>query len=598
MKYRINGGRVHSTSTREWNGGNRYGDEGDYWYHRVRGQVRGSDPGDEVEVWFESQRRGDDDDDDDDDRRARSSDRRGGAESESFEYTVRSDSNADVLILAVEDYTGASTAPAYPGTEGPYYLGYYTAALDANNVDYDVWDYDAEGRKAPDPLGVLSHYDAVIWYTGNDLTTRNPNVGGVADLEAHRTITAVRDFVNEGGRVALTGHSAGRQYDLVEYPQEGFSLTQCDGNLQTTNEGKCQPLSNDFIQYYLGSYVRSEGGGLDASGNPFPVSGLVPPLAAWNATLNNPETSAGNQAVRAPGLATTGNFLVTSSVLPPATYPQFASEQVADWQLPGGAAFDPHSGTQYMYSQNSNRGYKRLRRQVDMRTASTGELSFFTSYNTELDWDFVFVEAQTVDPVSGQGRGDWTTLPERDGITHTEPGSSCASGWGAQLHARTLNYQTHVPNGPGGNDDSCLSTGTTGEWHAASGNSAGWQEWNLDLSRFNGEIVELSIVFATDWGTLTVPGVLVDDAKVVLDGATVHETSFETDNGGWEIPGAHPEGPSVNVDDWIRRARIPFEDAAVTKTEFGLYFGFGFEGVDGEANRVDLMRRTVDYLLD
>src|SRR5918996_453781 len=67
MKYRINGGRVHSTSTGEWDGGLRYGEEGDYWYHRVRGFVRGADPGDDVQVWFEAQRRGDDDDDDDDD---------------------------------------------------------------------------------------------------------------------------------------------------------------------------------------------------------------------------------------------------------------------------------------------------------------------------------------------------------------------------------------------------------------------------------------------------------------------------------------------------------------------------------------------------
>ena len=79
---------------------------------------------------------------------------------------------------------------------------------------------------------MLSHYDGVIWYTGNDITSpATPDVGGVADLEAHRTIISVRDFVNEGGRVALTGVNAGRQYDLVEYPQEGFPLTQCDGDL-------------------------------------------------------------------------------------------------------------------------------------------------------------------------------------------------------------------------------------------------------------------------------------------------------------------------------------------------------------------------------
>jgi hypothetical protein len=30
---------------------------------------------------------------------------------------------------------------------------------------------------------------------------------------------------------------------------------------------------------------------------------------------------------------------------------------------------------------------------------------------------------------------------------------------------------------------------------------------------------------------------------------------------------------------------------------FGLYFGFGFEGVDGQREPAELMRRTVDYLL-
>ena len=98
LRYRINGGRVRSARTREWQGGKRYGDEGDYWYHRMRGQVRGTDPGDEVEVWFVS----------------RSKD----VESRSFTYSVRSDSNARVLVLAAEDYTGNSALPAYPSTAG------------------------------------------------------------------------------------------------------------------------------------------------------------------------------------------------------------------------------------------------------------------------------------------------------------------------------------------------------------------------------------------------------------------------------------------------------------------------------------------------
>ena len=53
----------------------------------------------------------------------------------------------------------------------------------------------------------------------------------------------------------------------------------------------------------------------------------------------------------------------------------------------------------------------------------------------------------------------------------------------------------------------------------------------------------MSIVYATDWGTLNVPGMLVDDTKVTVNGVTVAETSFETDQGGWDDPGRPPGGP-------------------------------------------------------
>ena len=45
LNYRVNGGRVQTKSTREWRGGLRYGDEGDYWYHRMRGSVTGTKAG-------------------------------------------------------------------------------------------------------------------------------------------------------------------------------------------------------------------------------------------------------------------------------------------------------------------------------------------------------------------------------------------------------------------------------------------------------------------------------------------------------------------------------------------------------------------------
>jgi hypothetical protein len=569
--WQVNGGATHTVSTSEWQGGLRYGDEGDYWYHRMRAQVgAGAKPGDNVKVWFSAPNKN--------------------AQSGSFTYNVRSDSGARVLLLAVEDYTGQSNLPAYNQTKKPNYLSYYANALSANGVAYDVYDFDAMGRRAPDPLGVLSHYDAVVWYTANDNVTRNTATPGVADAEAWETIMSVRDFVNEGGRVSISGVHAGRQWDLVEYPTEGLPNSTCDGDLQTTDGGKCNPLSNDFGQYYLGAYLRSDGGGLDASGNTFPVAGTPGgPFDGLTLDLNG-ASSAKNQAGEGIG---TGNFLLTSSVLPEAQYPQFASDQAADWQLSGGAAFDPHSGSKYMYSQYSDEGYYRLTRTVDLSTVTgtaPANLSFWTSFNTELDWDYVFVEAHTV------GQDNWTTLPDQNGHTSQDTGASCPEGWSSgpdMLHPQLALYQTLNADG------TCSPTGANGgSWNAATGNSSGWQNWSIDLGAYRGQQVEISIVFATDWGTRAVPGVLVDDTTVTA-GSNVSSTSFETqgDLGGWSIPGPHPGSPSENVTDWIQSERIPFEDAAVTVTRFGTLFGFGLEGVNGAGNRAVLMDRILDQLL-
>jgi zinc carboxypeptidase len=564
LHYRINGGRERRAHTREWRGGETYGDKGDYFLRRVRGKVRGADPGDSVKVWFEGKR-----------KHGRS------VRSESFTYTVRSDSRADVLVLAAEDYTGNSAFPPYPSTSGPFYLDYYVDALEANGIDADVWDFDAEGRKAPHPLGVLSHYDAVVWYTGNDNVTRATAQPGVAGLEAHQTTMAVRDFMNEGGRLLFTGVHAGRQYDLTEYPQEGLPLSTCDGDLTTTDGGKCQPLSNDFLQYWLGSYVRSDAGGLQEDGSTFPIVGTGDPFAPpFTTTLNGPD-SAGNQAGE-PVFIGTGTHLVTSSILKPDTYPQFASREVADWQIPGEKPFDPRTGEWYMASQNINQGFKRLTRTI----TDPRELRFWTSYNTEADWDHLFVEVHNV------GQDNWTTLPDANGHTHQTPvGESCESGWHDQLHFRLRHYMSD-PAGTGG---PCVPTGTTGAWNAASGNSGGWQEWRIDLSAYAGQQIEVSISFATDWATLVVPGVLVDDATVTT-GSGSTTTSFETDLGGWVVQGAPPEGPSVNTNEFIRSQKL-FEDASITATDDSLFFGFGLEGVDGAAGRADVMRRAMQYLL-
>ncbi len=77
-----------------------------------------------------------------------------------------------VLVLAAEDYTGVSPnrTPGY--ATAPRYLGTHVAALQAAGYEVETYDVDAPpltaagtaATKAPHPLGVLSHFDAVLWY--------------------------------------------------------------------------------------------------------------------------------------------------------------------------------------------------------------------------------------------------------------------------------------------------------------------------------------------------------------------------------------------------------------------------------------------------
>ncbi|HEX6569941.1 MAG TPA: M14 family metallopeptidase, partial [Acidimicrobiales bacterium] len=127
MNYSINGGPTRRTPVSEWHGGERYGGEADVYYGEFRGTVRGARPDDEVEVWFNAVEVG-----------------RGLVESDRFTYTLASDTGADALIVANEDYTGVN--PTYPaGTEGPKYTDEYAAALDANGVSHATFDVDAQG---------------------------------------------------------------------------------------------------------------------------------------------------------------------------------------------------------------------------------------------------------------------------------------------------------------------------------------------------------------------------------------------------------------------------------------------------------------------
>ena len=121
---------------------------------------------------------------------------------------------------------------------------------------------------------------------------------------------------------------------------------------------------------------------------------------------------------------------------------------------------------------------------------------------------------------------------------------------------------------------------------------AGWQQWNVDLSNWAGGQVEVSITYASDWGTQGL-GAFVDDVTLP-DGSS---TSFESGLEGWTVSGA-PAGSAANGTDWVVTSASGFPVGAAITTPDSLLLGFGFEGIATAAERNEVMGRALQHLLD
>jgi hypothetical protein len=206
----------------------------------------------------------------------------------------------------------------------------------------------------------------------------------------------------------------------------------------------------------------------------------------------------GKQVIRKRADAT-GDFLEVTD--PTHSFPQFDSWPAAEYQSGLAGPLDPHTGQSFMWSQLADEAYKRLSRTISV-PAGGATLSLWTSFNLELDFDYLIVEAHTV------GQDDWTTLPDANGHTSSDLSTdeACTGGWSNPadaanvLHPILTHYQTFNPA-----DGTCSSTGTTGSWNAANGSSSGWQQMDFDLSPYAGGQVEVSITALSDLGLPAVP---------------------------------------------------------------------------------------------
>jgi hypothetical protein len=282
-----------------WRGGERYGDLRGRFYHRVRatppadfrqpgapnpGAARPLVAGDVVTATV-----------------------RAGGQQQVFRYRVHSTqkdaSKQRVLVVAAEDYRGASPNTT-PYDTAPRYLAAHRAALEAAGYEVETYDVDAPpagpagvaGSKILSSLGTMSHFDAVLYYTGDDLVPQDLSEASPrrADTAAAagtfgltgslhlaqwgvRNMQQLRDYINERGKVVIAGRnsqlafqspSTGLQnysgYGWWQDPAYGFNYPPNQaGNDDRPHTAYFRELevSNDFGQYFLGVAARQGGYG-------------------------------------------------------------------------------------------------------------------------------------------------------------------------------------------------------------------------------------------------------------------------------------------------------------------------------------------------
>ncbi|TMR98973.1 M14 family metallopeptidase [Nonomuraea basaltis] len=560
LRFRINGGPAQTRLLSEWKGGERYGGENDLYYAEYRANVSGAKPGDKVEVWFQGLKPG-----------------AGVVSSPHFTYTLAKDSGAKVLVVANEDYTGFN--PDYPAAvTAPKYATKYQQALKAAGYASETWDVDSQG--VPHHLGVLSHFKGIVWELGDnrlsmdqqDLVTVTP-LGNLPDADVKRSqqdlTIAIRDYLNEGGKLLYTGETAA-YYGILDTIVGGIYYG-IDGNpdgdcVVTTIQGlfdECLLLADDFTQYYLGLAGRIP------RDNPSGFTGTGP-VAGVSGTFGGP--------------ATAGNPVDEAGVLQPmgTDFPRFTGTAAADYQLGTPGPFDPVEGQWFMRGAHADDSYMRLTRTIDLGSVTAAQqpqLAFQLSFNTEPGYDNVIVEAHTA------GQDNWTTLPDLNGGTDTGVPTECEAGFYLDEHPWLLRYLT--PGNP------CTPTGTSGSWNRFTGNSGGWQQVAFDLSAYAGQQVEVSISYVTDPSTGGV-GAFVDDTRVTTTGGTLDAEGFESGLGPWATPGP-PAGSPTGGGDF---ARAQADKTAAVTTKDTVLLGFGLEQLANDNERNATLKKVMKYLID
>lgn len=153
---------------------------------------------------------------------------------------------------------------------------------------------------------------------------------------------------------------------------------------------------------------------------------------------------------------------------------------------------DPHSGSFFFWSNQGDESDMTLTRTFDFTDQSGSlTLSYWTWYNLEQDFDYVYV-------LASEDGEKWQILTTPSGTAEDPSGNSY--GWG---------------------------------YTGASGNGPAWIQEEVDLSQFAGKEVQLRFEYVTD-AAINKIGLALDDVAIP---EINYSADFETDAGGWEASG-------------------------------------------------------------
>ncbi|HEY6890277.1 MAG TPA: M14 family zinc carboxypeptidase, partial [Solirubrobacter sp.] len=252
---------------------------------------------------------------------------RAGGQEQVFSYKVVSTqqdkTKKRILVVAAEDYTG--TAPnKTPYATAPRYLAQHVDALKAAGYEVDTYDIDAPPGtiKYPTFLGVLSHFDGVLYYTGDDLVPQDPGLTNYRRLSSATTLTGdtlisqwgakgwfnLRDYLNEGGKVVIDGRNAHQTFASSSTSATAYSGYQFNPdpfygfNYPADNLGddnrpgsafiRQHQVNNDIEQYFFGVGSRTGGAGTTTY-NTAPIAPTANSIFAGVAPFTV-DTAAGN----------------------------------------------------------------------------------------------------------------------------------------------------------------------------------------------------------------------------------------------------------------------------------------------------------------